>query len=187
MTDLKSELVAATLSTNELHWQLLRGLGVPFLTAANRRVRGQAAWGVAKAKAGEDGLFLIGEGVPHLLLPVIMDGELIDLVAFRSGNPNDWLLRTGLGWALGMDRGLEPYTWDDAPTLVETPLDWLRAECRGICVLDWSASELHSLKGIARLGCASDGLASTLRRHLIRDPNLPEIFTVPQGAGRMAA
>jgi hypothetical protein len=166
---------------------LLRGLGVPFLTAANRRARGQAAWGVAKAKAGEDGLFLLGEGVPHLLLPVIMDGELIDLLAFRSGSPNDWMLRTGLGWALGMDRGLEPYTRGDVPTVHETPLDWLRADCTGLCVLDWSALELHSLKGIAKIACATDALRSTLRRHLTRDPRLPELITVPGGTERKAA
>lgn len=187
MADLERELAEAGNAINQLHWRQLRGLGVRLLTAANLRVRGQAAWGVVNVSAGPDGLFVPGDGPPHLLLPVIMDGALIDLVAFRSGSPSDWMLRTGLGWALGMDRGLEPYTWGDTPTVHETPLDWLKADCRGLSILDWSAPELHSLKGIARLACATDGLASTLRRHLTRDPNLPEIFTAPMGAERMAA
>lgn len=187
MADLHRELKQAGCAINILHLQHLLALGVRMRTAANLECRGQAAWGVIRASAGEDGLFIPGEGALHLLLPVIMDGALIDLVAFRSGSPADWMLRTGLGWALGMDRSLEPYTWGDTPTVHETPLDWLRAGCAGLCVLDWSAPELHSLKGIASLACATDGLASTLRRHLTRDPNLPEIFTAPQSAERMAA
>lgn len=187
MPDLACELTAATLSINALHLRRLHGLGVSRLTAANLKCRGQARWGVVRAGAGEDGLFLPGEGETHLLLPVEMDGALIDLVAFRSSTPSDWILRTGLGWALGMDRGLGPHTWGDPPTVHETPLDWLRADCSGICVLDWSAPELHSLKGLARLACATDGLRSTLRRHLTRDPNLPELFTVSRGTERKAA
>jgi hypothetical protein len=187
MADLQSELQAATCATHVLHLQKLLAVGVKMRTVANLKCRGQAAWGVVNAAAGEDGLFVPGEGVPHLLLPVIMDGELIDLVAIRSSIPSDWMLRTGLGWALGMDRGLEPYTWGDMPTVHETPLDWLRADCTGICVLDWSAPELHSLKGIAKISCATDGVRSTLTRHLTRDPNLPELITVPRGTERKAA
>jgi hypothetical protein len=187
VADLQREKIEATLRINLLHLQRLHSLGVSRLTTANLGCRDQAGWGVVRAKPGADGLFLTGEGAPHMLLPVTMDGDLIDLVAFQPSAPSHWMLRTGLGWALGMDRGLEPYTWGDVPTVHETPLDWLRADCTGICVLDWSAPELHSLRGIAKIACATDQLAQTLARQLARDPNLPEIITVPNGTERQAA
>lgn len=187
MAELQAELKAAGLAINLLHLQRLLGLGVKMKTAANLHCRGQAAWGAIRAEAGENGLYLPGKGEPHLVLPVVMDGELIDLVAFRSSNPADWMLRTGLGWSLGMDRGLEPYTWGTPPTLHETPLDWLRADCQGLVILDWSAPEIHSLKGLEEIVCATPGLAATLTRHLTRPQYLPKIVTVPQGTERKAA
>jgi hypothetical protein len=87
VTDLTRELIDATLSINVLHLQRLHGLGVSRLTAANLECRGQARWGVVRARAGEDGLFLLGEGDLHLVLPVEMDGALMVEA--------DWLRRDG--------------------------------------------------------------------------------------------
>jgi hypothetical protein len=187
MPDLKTELSAAGLATNPLHLRRLLGLGVPMITLANPCHRRPAQWGVIRARAGEDGLYLPGEGDAHVVLPVVMDGDLVDIVAFRPSAPSEWMLRTGLGWALGLHRGLEPYTWGEPAVVRESPLDWMRADCTGLVVLDFAAPERRSLRCIRKIHCTTDRLTRMMTRQLAIDPYLPEIITVPEGAERKAA
>lgn len=176
-SDLAAELRQAQASATPatLYRRQLLALGVPSVTLA--MLKGVEAWGygVVKASAGEGGLYLPGEGPPHLLLPVREDGELVDLVAFRSSEPHNWRLRAGNGWALGMDWGLEPFTRGWPVPVHETPLDWLKAKMAGICILDWDAPDLFSLLAIERLDCATPELARMLRAALTRPANLPLI------------
>ncbi len=84
-----------------------------------------------------------GEGVPALIvLALDSNGDPTDLVAFRNGPApfiGSWLGRIGM---LGED-GL--WRARDALTVHATPLDWLRAERRGVCVVDpvWAAPKLR--------------------------------------------
>ena len=84
-----------------------------------------------------------GEGVPALvILALDAYGEPSDLVAFRNGPASfigSWLGRVGM---LGEDN-----LWR-ARDLLEvhaTPMGWLRAERRGVCVVDpvWASSTLR--------------------------------------------
>lgn len=173
--DIGRELAEASEASTPMHYRRLLALGVRSETVAELRGLNGLGWGIARASPGKDGLYEPGEGEQHLVLPIAIDHVVVDLVAFRSATPDVWALRSGLGWALGVERGLERYTWGEPVILYETPLDWLRADKLGLCVLDWTAPELRYLRTLPEIECASERLAAVLRRHLRRDPHFPNI------------
>lgn len=158
-----------------LHFtHLVETFGVPQATAAELRLR-HWGWGVVSATDAGDGLFYPGEGPLHLVLPVYEAGELVDLCAFRSADPTRWLLRTGCGWALGLEDGFERLTWREVVPLAVSPLEWLQAGADGLCVLDWDAPEIHDLLAVPHLVCSSPELANHLKRSLAKPVRFPEI------------
>jgi hypothetical protein len=171
--DLAAEMFAAAMAIQIRHLEALEALGVPRRTSCEATRRG--ALGVARVSDADDGLYSLGEGDPHLILPVFDDGELVDLCAFRSANPEHWLLRTGCGWALGLERGLGVHSWGDPVPIAVSPLDWLRQDTAGLCVVDWTAPELSYLLELPHIVCASGALASRLRVTLTKPVRVPEI------------
>ena len=65
--------------------------------------------------------------------------------------------------------------FEQAPVLVHaTPLDWLRADCRGCVVLDWEADLLSYLDGYGILATdrqTGEALERAFRRHI----NIPQV------------
>ncbi len=177
MTDLSAEMLAAMKASTLLHAKALEHLGVSWPVIAELR-RYHCGWGVVHAveHPSKPGLYCLDpEAPPHLVLPVYGDGELVDIVAFRSSHPNNWLLRTGPGWALGVERGLERHTWGDQVSLALSPLEWLQQGASGLCVLDWAAPEVHYLTEVPHLVCSTEGVAALLRSALSKPVRFPEI------------
>lgn len=171
--DLHAELTVAAAHLHATHLRMLERLAVPRGPLCDMLSDGWSL-GIAPAAKASEGLYQPSDGPPHLIIPVWEDGALIDLCAFRSGVP-DWpLLRTGNGWALGLERGLEAHTWGPA-ALVATPLDWLCRGGRALCVLDWAAAEVSYLRDVPHLVCQSEKLASMLLGALTRPQRLPQI------------
>jgi hypothetical protein len=79
-------------------------------------------------------------GDEAILLPVhAPSGLLADVVAFRLETPKSYWPMVGGQPMLGAEN-IERAAFDRAPLMVhECPLDWLRADCDGIVVLDWKA------------------------------------------------
>ena len=173
-TDLAAELYVAGMAVRVPHFKALERLGVLHETLCDRW-RHDFGFGVGLCADAGDGLYHPGQGDPHVIVPVFENGDLIDLCAFRSGTPNEWLLRTGMGWALGVERGFERHTWHDATDLATSPLEWLRHGAHGLCILDWDAPEVFDLAGIRHLVCSSEELAARLRTSLARPVRFPTI------------
>lgn len=174
MHQLEVELSVAASAVRPEHLRPLVDLAVSWPTIGELG-RHHPGLGIVRAKEGEDELYILGDGEPHLVLPVYEIGELIDLVAFRSGDPERWLLRSGYGWALGLEEGLGRHTWGDHVPLSVSPLEWLQRGAQGLCVLDWSAPELHYLNDIGHLVCSSDRLSKHLRAALAKPVRFPKI------------
>ncbi len=172
--DLHAELRASCQAVTRLRLRQLVGLGISWATIGELG-RHHYGFGVIRAVPADDGLYVPGDGEPHLLLPVYEDGELIDLCAFRSGDPLNWLLRTGLGWALGLEDGIEPLAWAESVGLAVSPLEWLREGATGVCILDWDAPVLRYLSDLPHLVCSSNELATRLRAALARPVRFPTI------------
>jgi hypothetical protein len=63
----------------------------------------------------------------------INGGGIVDLVAFHPAHPHRWALRVGAAEWLG---AVEPqYMGPAAVQIWRSPLDWLRADCRGLVIL----------------------------------------------------
>jgi len=169
------ELRDLSLSATAIIPRRLKALGVPWATIAHMGHRHYFG-GSVRVIAIDDGLYAPSdEGKPHLILPVFEDGELVDLVAFTSEQPMAWLLRLGTGWSLGLIDGFERHSWEDEVRLWASPLDWLRADRDGLCILDWSAPEVYNLSRLPNIRCQDDRLAEQLMHALSRPYRLPNI------------
>lgn len=174
-SSLREEAEAATFRVRQPHIDRLLALGVPGRGIAELGAR-QIPFGVGHVERIERGLYQPGDGSLHVISPVYADGELIDLIAWRSEQPMNWAWRTGLGWALGADETSRDYWPGDPPLqLHATPLDWLRAGGTGMCVLDWEADELEELRGISAIE-ADEMVAVRLHRALSKPRRLPTII-----------
>lgn len=174
MVDLDAELRSANRALSIVHLRRLEGLGVSRDTIAEFG-RHRPGFGFVHAADAGNGLYEPGGGIPHLVVPVYENDALVDLCAVRSDAPERWLLRTGLGWALGLERGLECHTWGDAVSLIATPLEWLQRDCDGLCVLDWDAPEVRYLIEVPHLVCSSAEVASLFRSALAKPKPFPTI------------
>lgn len=172
MPDLHSEMLWGTRSITQVHLNRLRTLGALDAFADMGETN---PVGIVRAEPVGSGLYQPGEGVPHIVLPVVEDGELIDLCAFRSSQPDEWLMRVGNGWALGLHKGIGAYMWGVPPHIFRTPLDWMRGGCRGLCVLDWRSSELFQLDVFETVTVADEQTAQLLDKAMRRPVRVPNI------------
>ena len=63
---------------------------------------------------------------------------LIDMLAWRPDDPTRWWCRLGdVGVVLGADNLDLAHTASLSISFATTPLDWLQADCRGACLLDY--------------------------------------------------
>lgn len=151
--------------------QLLGAMGVPMAFVG--RLTGAMAIGRARVAIEGDGRWQHSEeGEGRLVLAVREGGELVDLVALSSGNPDSWALRNGSGWVLGYDLLADVAAGPPGGRLrvFGNPIEWMRHEGAGICVIDWGRKALSELRWLGRsvtLECddaaARDALANALR------------------------
>ena len=173
--DISNELRNLSLEATPLLLRRLQTLGVSRSTVAQMGAR-HFFGGSARVIDIDDGLYApSSEGTPHLILPVFEDDDLVGLVAFTSDEPLAWLLRLGTGWSLGLIDGFECHSWEQEVRLWASPLDWLRADCDGLCILDWSAPEVLELSRLPNIRCQNKRLADRLREALSRPYRLPAI------------
>jgi hypothetical protein len=177
--NLKHELRDLALAVQPMAVQRLHRLGVSWPTIGQMGAR-HYSFGVSPVVALDDGLFALSDSGPsHLILPVYEDGELIDLCAFQSDKPHHWRLRVGAGWALGVEDGLADHYWAGRVNLFSSPLEWLRQDCDGLCVVDWTAPEVHQLRDIANINCSDAPLAAMLGKALAQPVLVPNITIMP--------
>ena len=108
------------------------------------------AGGQAVARIGTVGRLWVPEptGTPAFILPVwngpspsiyqaVEHPLLIDLIAWRPDDSTRWWYRTGEGGALGIDNLDLAHTEGWPISFATTPLEWLRGDCRGACLLGY--------------------------------------------------
>ena len=170
--DLHAEMGAAAARVRQEHLDRMLSLGVSGPAIATLGAV-QIVFGISPATPEPSYFYQPGDGPAHVIMPVQEEGELIDLVAWRSTNPARWLWRTGLGWALGTDYLLP--RWDDGPVhLYATPLDWLAAAGEGMCILDWSAPEIRELAALDTIE-ADEMIGRKLLAILSKPARLPRV------------
>jgi hypothetical protein len=130
--------------------------------------------GAAPVRPVGERLFEIADdGVWAVLQPIEDDsGEVVDVVGWHPARPDRWRLLTGQGEALGL---LE-LRLADPPIIYATPLAWLRAGGRGLCLLsdDYAVAQ-RVLIGERELTAETIELGDQLERILSYRPS-PAIF-----------
>lgn len=177
--DLEREFDTAVSDVRQPHLDRLQSLGVPpaAIAAVGQR---HPAFGVIQAEGEANGFYQPAGGLLHVVMPIYEGGSLIDLVAWRSGEPHRWWLRTGLGWMLNADACLCS-RWDGHKlALHSTPLAWLQSASGGLLeaggvVVDWDSPDLAWLRGFDAIDCDTQWLGATLRRALTKPLRLPAI------------
>lgn len=185
MPDLAQELQGAALAVCETDLAHLRKLGLlsPGLAEIGRHIH---PFGLMKIADADEGLFYPSpDGRRSLVLPVLEDGELVDLVAFSTTAPDNWKLRTGLGLALGLAEGWHHY-WPETVRLHRNPLEWLRSGCDGLCCLDWSAPDIHRFNDLPSITVADEALGRQLAKALVRPVRLVKIHIEQEAARNVA-
>ncbi len=119
--------------------------------------------GMAPIEAHRGGLFdITDDGDLAVLLPVgEWDGlnwVLDDIVAFYLDRPDRWWRRRGDADVLGTVNGFEI----EPRRLHKTPLDWLKSEGAGVCILDHRRDPLDLLLGAGPL-VADQSIQTKLR------------------------
>ena len=131
----------------------------------------RARFGIARIVTSEDGTYQPHpDGEPHLIAvegvpePHLGWREIFDFVAFKSDAPGTWWRRTGYADVLGADE-IDRLAFLRQPVIVhETPLDWLRAGCRGCVILDWTFNPKTAFALSTEIHCATPALATALRK-----------------------
>lgn len=165
----------------------LDGMGVPRMLLGQLTAAGDIA--VADVDLGRDGgRFAFGGPTRRLILAVRVDGVLIDLAALSSTCEDEWALHLGMADFLGeelLDRA-RTCEWREL-RLFGTPLAWLRAGGRGVCVLDWTPAALAALRGLGPgVTLVCDAGAKPKLEALLRHGGLPLVAEDRPVIGRAA-
>ena len=171
--DLINEIENACRGVKQAHLDRIRALGVTSTTIATLGAF-QAPFGVMNCEAIGGGIFQPGGDTPYIVQPVFDDGVMIDIVAWRTVDPQSWLWRTGSAWALNTD-AIAANSWQDEPLSIDaTPLDWLRNGATGLCILNWDAPEIRQLLRVKAIA-ADQHIARQLRAALLKPAYFPDI------------
>ena len=171
--ELRDEIETAGGNVKNPHLDRIRALGVTSTTIATLGAV-QVPFGVMDCENIGGGIFQPGGDIPHMVQPVFDDGAIIDIVAWRTTEPQNWLWRTGAAWALNTD-AIAANSWGNAPLSIDaTPLDWLRNGATGLCILNWDAPEIRQLLRVKSIN-ADGHIARQLRGSLMKPAYFPEI------------
>lgn len=178
--ELLAEMEAAASRVRLPHLERLRSLGVSYAALAALGMD-EHTFGVARAELRDDGLFEPSDQGEPVVVEAVYDdlnrqlGEagIIDLIAWRTHEPQRWWWRCGTAWALGHELLVE-HGGDPVP-VVATPAYWLAASGRAICLLDWSdASQAWpALRHGPPLTFNDDALRQRVRNGLVRSAPMP--------------
>lgn len=161
MIELDRELLVAAAGTPFSAVKMLLALGVSHRWVA--RMAGE--FGTARVTLAANGATFEPDGPTPRLLVAVRDaaGVLIDIAALASHCRDEWALRIGDGWALGLDQLAEAEQARDHAVAMTShgkpprqvrlrifanPFDWMAADGAGLCVLEWNTAALTALRAL---------------------------------------
>jgi len=195
LSDLESELIDARSAWTARDRQQAADAGIPLCWADGRLGKGYFTFHADGATAPSAREFV--KTRPCIVVPVYLDAtsptcdagdpevtvlgidpdaELIDLALFRPNRPDIFRTRLGVAeWlgAIDFQCAISPpiRIWRD-------PLDWLRANGSGLCLLTRDRMEQYRiLSGLRAIQAESDGHAAEIRRALDRPWPKPRVTT----------
>lgn len=180
-SDLYSEMDRACTSVGQRHIDAMIALGITS-NAIAQLGRRQPPFGVGQISEIGGGHFeFFPGGQSRVIMPVMEDGEIIDLIAWQTCTPGKWLWRKGLGNYLGGDL-IARSQWTDhhALILVATPLDWLCAAGEAVCILNLKApsAELERIRFVDEIVVTDAALGRQIAKVMAAPRPIPRITTL---------
>jgi hypothetical protein len=116
-----------------------------------------------------------GHSVSAIIIPAIGHGGLIDLVAWlpKSGALASWL---GASFCLGDERQIDGPYLDEPLQVWRSPVSWLKAERRGIVIVEKSRA-FDRLRDVPELVCEDPDHAHALRGVVSSPPIVPRVIS----------
>jgi hypothetical protein len=117
------------------------------------------------------------QGDDAYIVPVYepIDGELVDLVAFRLETPKSYWTLDGRAPFLGYDALYEAEARQQPLMVYESPLEWLKDDQRGIVILDWQHHWPLWLANVPALRCRGIPFGRRLHATLQRPLEIPDV------------
>ena len=178
--DIFRELAVANRNLRQSHRDRLAALGIQRRTLywfRDGRLAGH--YGAARIEPRDDGTYeptTTADAPSALILGVRpTDGPIFDLVAFSPSQPLKWWTRLGIATLLGEEIRDRTAFFGDPLVIHPTPLDWLRADADGGCILDWRCDLRLLLGGCERIIVYDDATAERLSEAFRANLRLPEI------------
>lgn len=141
---------------------------------------------VTRIETGGDLFWPDPDGRPAIIQPVWRAGPFesdpFDLVAWRPSDPTKWWTRRYMGFPLGLDQ-LDIAEIMGTPLMLRrSPLSWLKSNCDGCCILDWTMS-VAALRSCPVLICEDDDhAAEVVERFAVPQLSIPEIRLIRRAA-----
>ena len=179
MTDLVGEVLKGHWNMRRQHQGWLAAHGVSPVSIYGTPPRLHGNFGVTRAMFHGDLFEPAPDGKPVIVLGVSEhpDEGLVDIVAFEPSNPVRWYLRLGAAVVLGLHNA-RLAVFEESPVVAHaTPLDWLRADCQGVVVLDWKRDVLSYLDGYGVIA-ADVATGKRLERAFHQHINIPPIKVI---------
>jgi hypothetical protein len=181
LSDLDREMDRACASVGQRHIDAMLALGVTNDAIAELG-RLQPPFGVGQISDIGGGFFtFFPGGQSRVIIPIMEEGEIIDLIAWQTCAPGKWLWRNGLGDYLGRDLiAKSQWASHHVLKLVATPLDWLRAGGNAVCILNWKAprSELERIRFVEEIIVTDAALGSRIAKLMATPRPIPRITTI---------
>ena len=159
----------------QAHLDRMKELGVDIRTIADLGLVAPPVGG-ACGRLRRSGLFEPCEGPAHILQPVLVEGRVIDIVAWRTLQPDYWGLLRGVAWCMGLDNIEVAHDLDEPLQMSATPLCWLKEGAAGICIVDWASPEIRELITVQAIKVSDPKIGDVLIKKLSTPVRLPKII-----------
>lgn len=181
MTNLIPFWLEHCINKGHLAYDLLAKHGVTYDYKTHGNLGG--LHGAQKGKyfeADPDGDFFIAQGVWYDVpswANVVEEPTLFDILFWHPARPKAWcLLRGETDLILGERAMFEAGVHKEPLTIHETPLDYIKDQCRGVVFLD--KHSLHRLQTIETIKCSNKDIAIRIKAALIElyKPKFPKVI-----------
>jgi|GEM_PF-6882648 len=184
-----AEHIFAEAQPDPYAWKILEGYGLDLnaVTGLNGPI-------IRRKVKMENCLFDLDDGDGSewawLMCAHDQDGEsLLDLVAWSYDDPGRFGVYAGVAPVLGLDQITNPASWSFGNILHvhRTPLNWLRANCHGVCILDHAMAPIVLGDALGPLMAEDADHARDLKDVLCRSYVDPRSILVPASKLREVA
>jgi hypothetical protein len=138
-----------------------------------------------------NGLFDFGGDTISIVVEIFADDDesTVDLCGWPVNRPHAFATAIGKGSVMGAVNIANPTSWAFGEYLEvhKTPLEWLKADCRGVCILDYRVAPYDLSQALGPILAQDERHAAELKWLLCKPPVDPKNILYPRNDYSKAA